>query len=747
LTRRSLSWKPKDIKVMHNIRRPRLAALATALTAGSLALCALPASAVTGGTASTDTTYAYTAKLIVGPHDRGCSATLIDAEWLLTAASCFAVDPAASLSVPAGAPRVETTAIIGRADLSGTQGAERRVVELVPRTDRDVVLARLNRPVTNVAPISLAAFPPVAGEELKFAGYGRTKTEWTPLNLHTGTYTVNAADATSATVTGKNGAAACAGDAGGPVMRGTTLVGLSSRSYQGGCYEVDATQTSTGGVIALVEGLTSWVNSTISATRITDFNGDGIADVAIADPKATVGTTTGAGVVRIVYGGGKGTAEINQDLDWVAGSAETDDGFGESLDTVDYNEDGYTDLVVGTPAEDVGTADDAGFADVLYGAAGGLGTGTQKATHLEQGSGAGGIAAAASEAGDRMGHAVAAGQTSTGEPYLVLGVPGEALGSVEKAGAAFYMRGTTNVSVHQDKTDVPGTAEQNDSYGTSIAADANHIAIGAPGEKIGTVAGAGGVALFSHTLHAGGYPKPLAGLDQDQATVSGSSQTGDAFGASLALVEYRPSAAVAATDSFLVVGSPGEGLVVETGEAERTQAGRVVTFKVTGAGAVTEEDSLSQGTADDTVTGTAEVDDRFGEKVTAINTAPRAVSSAVTLRVAVGVPGEAVGTAAKAGAVETFPLLGRAGDSEVWIEAGNAVGLPGTPGANQYVGRSIHFTGTHLYVGMPYGPSRGAVHALPWANVSGGVKTAVTTYQPGSGGLPPVGVRFGSEVR
>jgi hypothetical protein len=48
---------------------------------------------------------------------------------------------------------------------------------------------------------------------------------------------------------------------------------------------------------------------------------------------------------------------------------------------------------------------------------------------------------------------------------------------------------------------------------------------------------------------------------------------------------------------------------------------------------------------------------------------------------------------------------------------------------------------------MPYGPSRGAVHALPWANVSGGVKTAVTTYQPGSGGLPPVGVRFGSEVR
>jgi hypothetical protein len=127
------------------------------------------------------------------------------------------------------------------------------------------------------------------------------------------------------------------------------------------------------------------------------------------------------------------------------------------------------------------------------------------------------IAAAASEAGDRMGHAVAAGQTSAGEPHLAIGVPGEALGTVQKAGAVFYVRGTTNISIHQDKTDVPGTAEENDNYGTSIAADAHHIAIGAPGEKIGTVAGAGGVALFSHTLHAGGYPKLLAGLDQDQA--------------------------------------------------------------------------------------------------------------------------------------------------------------------------------------------------------------------------------------
>ncbi len=84
--------------------------------------------------------------------------------------------------------------------------------------------------------------------------------------------------------------------------------------------------------------------------RITDFNCDGVEDIAIADPRATVGGDANAGLVRIVYGGGKGTAEITQDLDWVPGGSEANDYFAEAIDTTDFNEDGCTDLVVGTPA-------------------------------------------------------------------------------------------------------------------------------------------------------------------------------------------------------------------------------------------------------------------------------------------------------------------------------------------------------------------------------------------------------------
>lgn len=129
---------------MRHTRPVRLAALAAALTAGTLVLTAVPASAVTGpASAASDTTHAYTAQVVVGDHDRGCSGVLVDTEWLLTAASCFADNPAESLAVPAGKPARTTTATIGRADLTGTGGAVRTVVELVPRTDRDLVLARL----------------------------------------------------------------------------------------------------------------------------------------------------------------------------------------------------------------------------------------------------------------------------------------------------------------------------------------------------------------------------------------------------------------------------------------------------------------------------------------------------------------------------------------------------------------------------------------------------------------------------
>ncbi len=169
---------------------------------------------------------------------------------------------------------------------------------------------------------------------------------WAPNELHTGVHTVDSTAGASVNVTGKGGVAACMGDTGDPVLSGGTLVGLTSQSSQGGCLDTDETQTSTAVVVARVDDLATRVAQKTGATRITDFNGGAVEDIAVGDPMATVGGDTTAGLVRVVYGGGKGTVEITQDLDRVPGGSEPGDHFGNHLATVDYNEDGYTDLVV-----------------------------------------------------------------------------------------------------------------------------------------------------------------------------------------------------------------------------------------------------------------------------------------------------------------------------------------------------------------------------------------------------------------
>ncbi|WP_406176670.1 trypsin-like serine protease [Streptomyces canus] len=734
-------------------RPVRLSALAATLTLGCAALAAAPATAVTGpAVAAADTTYAYTAQITVGDHDRGCSGVLVDREWLLTAASCFAADPAAGLNVPAGKPATKTTAVIGRSDLTGTAGAAREIVQLVPRTDRDAVLARLNRPVTNVSPVALATTAPTAGESLTLAGYGRTATEWAPLSLHTGTFTVDSATATNAAVTGTSGTAACMGDTGGPLVRGSggtaRLAALASQSYQGGCYGIDTTVTSTAGITTRVDDLTSWVTTTTGAARVTDFNCDGNQDIAISDPRATVGGDAGAGLVRIVYGGGKGTAEINQDLDWVNGSSEAGDHFGESLATVDYDEDGCTDLVVGAPGEGLGTATDAGMVDVLHGATGGLGTGTVKDTNYQQGAGNASLGASSAETGDRFGASLAADVTRSGEPFLLIGSPGEDLSGFADAGMAVYVHGTTNATLHQDSLDVPGSAEAGDGFGGAVAADSNHLVIAAPHETIGTEADAGNLAVFDpNTLNSENRPTPRFGLDQDLDTVSGGAEAGDGFGTSVALVPYRPSGTAAATESILAVGSPGEALTVNG--ASKAETGNVLTFRITAAGTYTQLNAYQPGTADDDVVGSSEAGDHFGQTLTAVNTAPGAVSTTATLKLAVGIPDEVVGTTASAGAITTFSLLGTPGANDRWLEAGDGDGIPGTPGANQKLGANMHYTGTSLYVGRPNGPSPyGTLYALPLSNVTaGGTVAPVTTYQPGTGGLPAAGDTFGYAAR
>ncbi|MEU4157839.1 discoidin domain-containing protein [Actinoplanes sp. NPDC026670] len=175
----------------------------------------------------------------VEPADgSACSGVLVAAQWIATTKSCL--DPDGDLA--SGAPPQAATVTLGRADLTRSGGHTTTIAEVVPRTDRDLVLARLAAPAEGITPIGLASAAPAAGDQVVAAGYGRGAADWTADVLRRGDFTAGATNGATFTLTRSAGTATstCKGDAGGPAFRSAAgsyqLLGLHSRSTHAGCF-------------------------------------------------------------------------------------------------------------------------------------------------------------------------------------------------------------------------------------------------------------------------------------------------------------------------------------------------------------------------------------------------------------------------------------------------------------------------------------------------------------------------------
>ena len=382
-----------------------------------------------------------------------------------------------------------------------------------------------------------------------------------------------------------------------------------------------------------------------------DFDDDGYDDLAVGAPGDTVGGHKEAGSVTVIDGsehglGGGSDRLLTQNVAGIDGDAELKDHFGAALAAADFDRDGYDDLAIGSPSEKIGDEQDAGTVTVVYGSQDGLrADDSQQLTQATEGL-FGDV-----ESEDRFGNAVATGDVDDdGFGDLVIGVPGESIGSKGSTGAVVVLLGTSrrlrptfaSQPFSQGEAGVPGGSESEDLFGESVATGDvdedgyDDVVIGAPGEAVGDAQGAGAITVLFGS-DAGVHTRDAQAISQATKGVPSEAESGDGFGRAIAVGDVDGDGA-----DEVVVGSPGEGAgsVLGAGSATVLRGSRdgVSTSGVR---------LLYQG--NDGIPGKPGTDEFFGNSVRAIDT-----NDDDRAEVIVGAPGEDVGPNTDGGSVTLF---------------------------------------------------------------------------------------------
>jgi hypothetical protein len=347
----------------------------------------------------------------------------------------------------------------------------------------------------------------------------------------------------------------------------------------------------------------------------------------------------------------------------------------------DFNGDGYSDLTIPTPREDLSGSRDAGGVGVLYGSA--SGPSTEDDLFLSQAT-AGVVGNP--ETGDLFGNAVTCGDfDADGYQDIAVGVPGESIGNKAEAGIVVVVRGGpsglrpgTSEQWSQGATGAPDGNGPDNRFGWSLAAcdfdgdGYSDLAVAAPGADVGGEEHAGSVHVVYGT--PGGLDSADASIfHQDTPKIQGAADSFDAFGYALAcgdvFGDHRDD---------LVVGTP-----FDTYSGVDT-AGTVTVIKGRGAGLRPGQSvRLAQGIG--TIGARPETGDAFGMTVAVADFDGDGQDD-----IAVGAPREAIGLIHDAGSVSV--IYGSTVESAIpdgWYVHRGRTKLKGTPRANAHLGWAL----------------------------------------------------------
>lgn len=265
-----------------------------------------------------------------------------------------------------------------------------------------------------------------------------------------------------------------------------------------------------------------------STVVLGDFNGDKFDDIAVGTPDEGIGLMAKTGWVSIREGGNRGLRPQTQFGFDQQGSTgpENYDHFGETLAVGDFDNDGFDDLVIGTPRENNNAIEDSGVVHVSMGSVVGLGTGSMDAFWPSQLSGNN------TEDGN-FGWALAVGDfNDDGFDDLAIGAPGEGAD-----GVVYTVYGSASgltTSGHDRFTQSSTSTNQADGgqFGYALAAgDVNgdgddDLIIGSPYEDIGSLDSAGYVTV----VHGRFSGLNLSNTDGFEQSIGTGSEAGDRFG-------------------------------------------------------------------------------------------------------------------------------------------------------------------------------------------------------------------------
>jgi hypothetical protein len=345
----------------------------------------------------------------------------------------------------------------------------------------------------------------------------------------------------------------------------------------------------------------------------------------------------------------------------------------------DFNGDGASDLAVGVPFEDVGSAVDAGAVNIIYGTVDGLkSAGNQFWSQSSAGVSGG------SETGDQFGRSLASGDFNGDHiSDLAIGVPGENLGDKADAGRVVVLYGSASglaTTKTQSLNSFPAAGEN---FGWSLAwGDFNgdnvgDLAVGAPNADVGGAVDAGQVAFYRGVLDDGlRFDFPLAEKSFETIFQFGFSETSDRFGETLAAGDFDGD-----DISDLAIGVPHENL---GGFGDIFNAGQVYIVHGSTSGILisgSDRDRLQQSIGD---RSSDEREDTFGWSLVAADFSGDGFDD-----LAVGVPGEDLG----GGSDSTGPLEGSRR-----VDAGMIMVYPGSRSGLQ---RNLRFCFSQDSGGVP----------------------------------------------